>query len=196
MSSRRRQCKDDRLPRVVATRCIRCGYHRRHRGPVVVRVNDVLRRRTTSNLPRRPPPRWRMTTTTTTTTTTVARGVLRPPRRLDHRGGGGQTSPPPSPDRRPFAPTLTVVLSFPRGCPVRIIPAPGEVERRSPPREGVGAVVQGRPLPPLALLFLARRRPRSPSASPIFSSAVATASSSLTIASPPPSPNVSLGGGG
>ena len=35
-------CKEDRLPRIVATRCIRRGYHRRHRGPVVVRVDDVL----------------------------------------------------------------------------------------------------------------------------------------------------------
>jgi hypothetical protein len=113
--------------------------------------------------------------------------VLRPPRRLDRRGGGGRTPPPPPPDRRPFAPTSTVVLSFPRGPPGRIVPAPGEVERRSPPREGVGAVVRGHPLPPLALLRLARRRPRPPSASPIFSSAVATASSPRTIASPPPS---------
>jgi len=55
-------------------------------------------------------------------------------------------------------------------------------------REGViGAVVRGRPLPQLALLCLARLRPRPPSASPIFSSAVATASSPRTIASPPPS---------
>jgi hypothetical protein len=61
------------------------------------------------------------------------------------------------------------------------------VKQRFPPREGVvGAVVQGRPLPPLAILRLARRRPRPPSASPIFSSAVATASSPRTIASPPP----------
>ena len=79
--------------------------------------------------------RWRMTTTTTTTTTTTAaRGVWRPPRRLDRRG---RTNSPPPPDRRPFAPTSTVVLSFPRGPPGRIVPAPGEVERRYPPRAPV-----------------------------------------------------------
>jgi hypothetical protein len=56
-----------------------------------------------------------------------------------------------------------------------------------PPREGVvGAVVRGRPLPPLVLIRLARRRPCPPSASPIFSSAVTTASSPRTIASLPP----------
>jgi hypothetical protein len=113
----------------------------------------------------------------------------------DARGVASAASPRPSrwgrtnstPHRCPFAPTSTVVLSLPRGPPGRIVPAPGEVERRSPPREGVGAIVRGRPLPPLALLRLARRRPRPPSASPIFSSAVATASSPRTIASPPPS---------
>jgi hypothetical protein len=48
----------------------------------------------------------------------------------------------------------------------------GEVERRVPPREGVvGAVVQGCSLPLLALLRLARRRPRPPSTPPIFPSA-------------------------
>jgi hypothetical protein len=119
------------------------------------------------------------------TTTTAARGVWRLPRRLDRRG---QTNSTPPPDRCPFAHTSTVVLSFPRGPPGRIVPAPGEVERRFPPREGVvGAVKRGRPLLPLALLCLAHRRPRPPSASPIFSSAVATASSPRTIASPLPS---------
>jgi hypothetical protein len=81
----------------------------------------------------------------------------------------GRTNSTPPPDCCPFAPTSTVVLSFPRGPPGRIVPASCEVERRSPPREGVGAVVRGRPLPPLALLHLARRRPCPPSASPIFS---------------------------
>ena len=196
MSSRRRQCKDDRLPRVVATRCIRRGYHRRHRGPVVARINDVLlvagtASRLASTADVTPP-----TTSTSAmadddddddNTDGGARGVASAASPRPSRWGRTKSTTPP-PDHRPFAPTSTVVLSFPRGPPGRIVPAPpGEVERRSPPREGVGAVVRGRPLPPLALLRLARRRPRPPSASPIFSSAVATASSPRTIASPPPS---------
>ena len=115
-----------------------------------------------------------------------ARGVASAASPRPSRWGRTNSTPPP-PDRHPFAPTSTVVLSVPRGPPGRIVPAPGEVERRFPPREEVGAVVRGRPLPPLALLRLARRRPRPPSASPIFSSAVATASSPRTIASPLPS---------
>ena len=127
------------------------------------------RRRTTAPLLRRAPPRWRTTTP-------------RQPRRREGCGVPqvvstveGRRPPPPPPGCRPLAPTLTVVLSSPRGPPGRIVPAPGEVERRVPPREGVvGAVVQGRPLPPLALLRLARLHPRSPSAPPIFPSTVAT----------------------
>jgi hypothetical protein len=32
----------NRLPHVVTTHCIRRGYHRRHHGPVIVRIDDVL----------------------------------------------------------------------------------------------------------------------------------------------------------
>ena len=94
---------------------------------------------------------------------------------------------PPPLDCHPLAPTSTVVLSSPCGPPGRIVPALGEVVRRVPHREGVvGAVIQGCSLPSLALLCLAHRRLHPPSASPIFPSTVATASSTRTIASPPP----------
>jgi hypothetical protein len=72
-----------------------------------------------------------------------------------------------------------VVLSSPHGPPGQIVPAPGEVERRVPCREGVvGARVQGRPLPPLALLRLACRlpslHPSLPSLLPLYHRLVAS----------------------
>jgi hypothetical protein len=75
----------------------------------------------------------------------------------------GGRPPPPPPHCRPFTPTSTVVNSSPRGPPGLIVPAPGEVERWFPPREGVvGAVIQMRPLLLLVLCRLAHRRPRPP----------------------------------
>ncbi len=133
-----RQCKDDRLPRIVASRCIRRGYHHRHHGLVVVYVVNVLlvkqgwcqgrRWRMTAPLSRRVPPRWR--TTRTTTTTTAAQGMWHPPRCLDHQGRTTPTSPP---DCCLFAPTLPFIPSSPRAPSGCIVPAPGEVEQRVPP---------------------------------------------------------------